>query len=267
MIEASQLAKKPKPLATSITATTSVNVTDPVTTDLLPSLDQVVGDLTKKLHIRENVADLVICSMSYLPEQLPSDFVRVYKPISDAGTLNQIKNLARLLALFLNQVGVLKLKTPPPSTLMGDKKALIDDLDNEEDSTTSQSRLKSERIDSLTDSSKATSSKTAKPVPGTPTKPLQSILPRCTNKTFKLTEVTLDAARSRFNPDSMEELLLKTHNRILESDEIICNSKEASLVRKRILVETTSLPNYANRNSLSYQSHLNFLMRLNFKIY
>jgi hypothetical protein len=202
----------------------------------LSSYDQVVENFTQKLTVKENIVNLVIVSMQYLPEQIPSEFLRSYKPISDAGTNQQIRNLAQLLTSLLNDLGVLQLNKP----LKTDRVVTIDDLDNDVDmdenddngeSKPKLMRIKSEKMETLESDPMNTSgsSKFGK-APSTPLKPLpnlQSILPRCTNKTFKLGEVTQNSF-SQFTTESLEELLFKTHNRILGADGIyiiICFSK------------------------------------------
>jgi hypothetical protein len=65
-------AKKKKPEAAGSAST-------------LPSFESVVEELTPKLSVLENVVDLVMVSMAYLPDQMPIAFINGYKPISAAG--------------------------------------------------------------------------------------------------------------------------------------------------------------------------------------
>ena len=189
--------------------------------ELLPTLEEIVEDFSKKLVVRENITDLVMVSMAFLPDQMPLEFARTYKPISDAGTNNQIKNLAQLLAVFLSELGVLKLKNITANQLDDDD----DDLDENEEGVGVKSnltRIKSEKIESLAAENQRESQMITNKPTGAAPKPLpnlQSILPKCTNKTFKLAEVTSSSA-SQFTSESLEELLFKTHNRILQSDGI-----------------------------------------------
>jgi hypothetical protein len=202
----------------------------------LSNFDEVADDFARKLTVKENIADLVIVSMAYLPEQMPAEFLRSYKPISDAGTNQQIKNLAQLLTVLLNDLGVLQLKNVVKNEASkSNRDVMIDDLDNDDDMDENDAdfngdskqklmRIKSEKMDTLEGDPLNTSSnlKMGK-TPSTPIKPLpnlQSILPRCTNKTFKLGEVTANSA-SQFTTESLEELLFKTHNRILGADGIL----------------------------------------------
>lgn len=53
----------------------------------LPSFESVVEELTPKLTVLENVVDLVMVSMAYLPDQMPAAFVNGYRPISAAGKI------------------------------------------------------------------------------------------------------------------------------------------------------------------------------------
>jgi hypothetical protein len=210
----------------------------------LPTMESVVEDLTHKLGVKENVADLVMVSMAALPNEMPSEFLRTYRSISDAGTNQQIKHLAHLLVTFLKDLGVLQLKpaaqkSEQPLTAKSSLVVTIDDLDNDDDLYENEGefngdnksklmRIKSEKMETLESQVSVSESLNAsgkfgrtlstsiasKPLPN-----LQSILPRCTNKTFKLAEVTANSA-PQFTSESLEELLFKTHTRILGADGI-----------------------------------------------
>lgn len=49
------------------------------------SLEAAADDLVVKLNQKENVTDLVIVTMAFLPEQIPSTFLASYKPVSNPG--------------------------------------------------------------------------------------------------------------------------------------------------------------------------------------
>ena len=106
-------------------------------------------------------------------------------------------------------------------------------------------------------------------MPVKPPSSLESLMnKKSTTKTFKLNEVTIKHA-SEVSHQNTEELLFKTYSRILNSEEIASKSKEVALIRKKVIVETTSLPNYDNRKYRYHISSLkkryNFLFELIFQ--
>lgn len=54
----------------------------------------------------ENVANLVLISMVYLPDVMPASFQATYTPVESAGTDAQIKHLARLMATQMTGAGL-----------------------------------------------------------------------------------------------------------------------------------------------------------------
>lgn len=54
----------------------------------------------------ENVANLVLISMVYLPEVMPASFQATYTPVESAGTDAQIKHLARMMATQMTGAGL-----------------------------------------------------------------------------------------------------------------------------------------------------------------
>uniref|UniRef100_UPI00398E4AEC symplekin n=1 Tax=Pristiophorus japonicus TaxID=55135 RepID=UPI00398E4AEC len=54
----------------------------------------------------ENVANLVLISMVYLPDVMPASFQATYTPVESAGTDAQIKHLARLMATQMTSAGL-----------------------------------------------------------------------------------------------------------------------------------------------------------------
>jgi hypothetical protein len=195
----------------------------------LPNIDSVVEDLTQKLSVQENVADLVMVTMAYLPDQLPPKFQSSYKPISAAGTQNQIKMLARMLAIQLNEAGLLQYNDNSASKMI----ITIDDLDNEDDMDNEENELgsevksivKTEKIDMLERSdgeikymSKLQRGNSVINVGSKPRPDLETFISKKSNiKTFKLNDVTKNAS-NEFNSQTVEELLKKTFNRILNSE-------------------------------------------------
>ncbi|XP_066559838.1 symplekin isoform X1 [Amia ocellicauda] len=54
----------------------------------------------------DNVANLVLISMVYLPDVMPASFQATYTPVESAGTDAQIKHLARLMATQMTAAGI-----------------------------------------------------------------------------------------------------------------------------------------------------------------
>lgn len=68
------------------------------------AIDLTQEDLVPRLTVA-NVSDLVLLSMTMLPDMMPAHFGSTYTPIAAAGTEAQIKHLARLLATQLVHAG------------------------------------------------------------------------------------------------------------------------------------------------------------------
>jgi hypothetical protein len=216
------------------------------------NLESVIDDLVIKLDRQENVTDLVMVTMAFLPEQMPKIFQNSYKPVASAGTVLQIRNLAKILAEQFSETGLLKAhyghlsQAGGESTPAADSSKIIvtiDDLDKEDEmenednpdtgmgEKTKLSLIKTEKLDyselpeSHHDSS---SSKLTKLQPGTPNISISKKLPHnleqivqkkgpTTNKTFKLNEITTDQL-TKLNHHSLENMLNQSYDRILKSD-------------------------------------------------
>uniref|UniRef100_A0A4W4EB46 Symplekin n=1 Tax=Electrophorus electricus TaxID=8005 RepID=A0A4W4EB46_ELEEL len=63
----------------------------------------------------ENVANLVLISMVYLPDIMPASFQATYTPVESAGTEAQIKHLARLMATQMTAAGLGPGQKYPPA--------------------------------------------------------------------------------------------------------------------------------------------------------
>ncbi len=159
-----------------------------------------------------------------------------------------------MLTLHLNEAGLLKYNETISSKLI----ITIDDLDNECDldneENESETVIKAEKFEQKLEPiemkplSKVQRLASNSSMISTPTKPsLQSLVSRKTssNKQFKLNEVT-SGKLVEFSSKNYDDLLFKTYTRILSSEETVTRSKEAQLIRKKIIVETTTLPNYDN---------------------
>ncbi|XP_078517033.1 symplekin [Lissotriton helveticus] len=66
----------------------------------------ITADFLQPLLTPENVANLVLISMVYLPDTMPASFQSTYTPVESAGTEAQIKHLSRLMATQMTAAGI-----------------------------------------------------------------------------------------------------------------------------------------------------------------
>ncbi|XP_061453032.1 symplekin [Rhineura floridana] len=66
----------------------------------------ITAEFLQPLLTPDNVANLVLISMVYLPENMPASFQATYTPVESAGTEVQIKHLARLMATQMTSAGL-----------------------------------------------------------------------------------------------------------------------------------------------------------------
>ncbi|KAM4731389.1 symplekin [Anableps anableps] len=66
----------------------------------------LTAEFLRPLLTPENVANLVLISMVYLPDVMPASFQATYTPVESAGTDAQIKHLARLMATQMTAAGI-----------------------------------------------------------------------------------------------------------------------------------------------------------------
>jgi symplekin len=217
----------------------------------IPTLDSVVDDLTNKLKIQENICDLVIVSMAFLPEQMPNLFQTTYKPIAAAGTDQQIKALARLLAIQLKNGGLLQFTDSGSinGVSLGvtlDELVKDDDLDNE---TWPSDNNNKDPIVTTSD----TTPKMAKSSLNPSTKPPPSletlVHKKSVTKAYKLADITAQYMNNgdgsyQSSLSSIETLLNKTYNRILNAPDDILKDNKACVVRKKVIIDTTLIPTY-----------------------
>ncbi|XP_031420102.1 symplekin [Clupea harengus] len=78
----------------------------PVATPANQSAIDVTADFLFPLLSPENVANLVLISMVYLPNVMPASFQATYTPVESAGTDAQIQHLARLMATQITAAGI-----------------------------------------------------------------------------------------------------------------------------------------------------------------
>ncbi|NXC78236.1 SYMPK protein, partial [Anhinga anhinga] len=72
----------------------------------VPSDTDITAEFLQPLLTPENVANLVLISMVYLPEAMPASFQATYTPVESAGTEAQIKHLSRLMATQMTAAGL-----------------------------------------------------------------------------------------------------------------------------------------------------------------
>ncbi|XP_066514709.1 symplekin isoform X2 [Hoplias malabaricus] len=83
-----------------------VVVPKPSSTTGTQSAIDLTAEFLLPLLSPENVANLVLISMVYLPEVMPASFQATYTPVESAGTDAQIKHLARLMATQMTAAGL-----------------------------------------------------------------------------------------------------------------------------------------------------------------
>ncbi|KAF1382250.1 hypothetical protein PFLUV_G00141770 [Perca fluviatilis] len=66
----------------------------------------LTAEFLRPLLSPDNVANLVLISMVYLPDVMPASFQATYTPVESAGTDAQIKHLARLMATQMTAAGI-----------------------------------------------------------------------------------------------------------------------------------------------------------------
>ncbi|XP_059807363.1 symplekin isoform X1 [Hypanus sabinus] len=84
----------------------SVSSVKPSSSQNTQSAIDVTAQFLMPLLSPENVANLVLISMVYLPDVMPASFQATYTPVESAGTDAQIKHLARLMATQMTSAGL-----------------------------------------------------------------------------------------------------------------------------------------------------------------
>ncbi|XP_061774489.1 symplekin isoform X2 [Nerophis ophidion] len=96
LIEDDEEKEEPAPLSTP----------KPAPVPVVQSAIDLTADFLRPLLNPENVANLVLISMVYLPDIMPASFQATYTPVESAGTDAQIKHLARLMATQMTGAGI-----------------------------------------------------------------------------------------------------------------------------------------------------------------
>jgi len=186
-------------------------------------IDVIADDLIAKLSAQENVADLVLLTMVMLPDPMPVEFRNNYKPIAAAGTIAQIKQLARILATQLNNAGLCKSyeaiakekQKEEAKQSARQSKSIEDELEDNKDIDLKQ-KVMMEQKAALAQKSKI-------------------------SKAYKLSEVTKPLSKN-----AIENLLSNSFDRILSQEELAEKSGKNNL-RKKVLYNFTTQPNYEDQ--------------------
>lgn len=83
-----------------------LSVPKPPAVPVAQSAIDLTAEFLHPLLSPENVANLVLISMVYLPDVMPASFQATYTPVESAGTDAQIKHLARLMATQMTAAGI-----------------------------------------------------------------------------------------------------------------------------------------------------------------
>ncbi|XP_034550306.1 symplekin [Notolabrus celidotus] len=83
-----------------------LSVPKPAPAPVAQSAIDLTAEFLHPLLNAENVANLVLISMVYLPDVMPASFQATYTPVESAGTDAQIKHLARLMATQMTAAGI-----------------------------------------------------------------------------------------------------------------------------------------------------------------
>ncbi|KAM3607486.1 uncharacterized protein V6R79_008597 [Siganus canaliculatus] len=78
----------------------------PAAVPVAQSAIDLTAEFLHPLLSPDNVANLVLISMVYLPDVMPASFQATYTPVESAGTDAQIKHLARLMATQMTAAGI-----------------------------------------------------------------------------------------------------------------------------------------------------------------
>ncbi|KAM9365977.1 symplekin [Pholidichthys leucotaenia] len=83
-----------------------ISAPKPAAVPVAQSAIDLTAEFLHPLLNSENVANLVLISMVYLPDVMPASFQATYTPVESAGTDAQIKHLARLMATQMTAAGI-----------------------------------------------------------------------------------------------------------------------------------------------------------------
>jgi symplekin len=194
----------------------------------------LIDDLSNKLSNKENIADLVLITMVMLPDVMPIDFKNKYKPVSAAGTQEQIKDLAKLFTSQINKIDEnlidkIELKFKQQQQQQRQQK-----LQQEEEMN--ESKNKQEQVEiALTNKQQEDIKKKILSQ--------NKLQPKKISKVYKLTEVTKPLESSQ-----IENILSKSFKRLLNCEDL-ADKADVRLIRNKVLLNYDNLPNFKNGNS------------------
>ncbi|CAL1582661.1 unnamed protein product [Knipowitschia caucasica] len=190
----------------------------------------LTAEFLRPLLNPENVANLVLISMVYLPDVMPASFQSTYTPVESAGTDAQIRHLARLLSTQMTAAGI------GPGLEQSKSK---DQAVGEDSSSSSKDPLIKRKTPMVVQNISVVGGHTEKP-PEVPVvkrlpEPILPIVPTKTpggsgrKKVFRLSDVIQPLSDSQ-----LENLSSKAVKRILHSEKSIAQSG-MSQVRVKLL--------------------------------
>ncbi|XP_043918440.1 symplekin isoform X2 [Protopterus annectens] len=212
------------------TVSTSVPKTPTQSTQ---SAIDITAEFLTPLLTPENVANLVLISMVYLPDTMPASFQATYTPVESAGTEVQIRHLARLMATQMTSAGLgpgveqLKLPKPEQKEDKGVKQEGV--VIKRRLSALSQGQAIS--VVGYTEPSQPEEAPQAKrrPEPIIPSAQTRSVGSSGRKKVFRLSDVI-----QKLSDSQMENMKFAAVNRILQAEKAVAYSGAAQ-IRVKIL--------------------------------
>nr|XP_057938563.1 symplekin [Doryrhamphus excisus] len=209
----------------------------PAPVPVAQSAIDLTADFLRPLLNSENVANLVLISMVYLPDIMPASFQATYTPVESAGTDAQIKHLARLMATQMTAAGI-----GPGLEQCKARESDAGKGDTNEDGSGTKDMLIKRKVPVIvgqaisvvgdyTDKEKASNPTAVKrlPEPILPSAQTKLAGPTGRKKVFRLSDVIQPLSDTQ-----IEQLTSKTIKRILHSEKTIAQSG-MSHVRVKLL--------------------------------
>ncbi|XP_061548486.1 symplekin isoform X2 [Phycodurus eques] len=209
----------------------------PAPAPVAQSAIDLTADFLRPLLNAENVANLVLISMVYLPDTMPASFQATYTPVESAGTDAQIRHLARLMATQMTAAGI----GPGLEQCKARENDSGKEDGNEDDAGTRDLLIKRKVpvmvgqaisvVGGYSDKERAPNPATVKrlPEPILPSAQTKMAGPTGRKKVFRLSDVVQPLSDTQ-----IEQLTSKTIKRILHSEKTITQSG-MSHVRVKLL--------------------------------
>lgn len=194
----------------------------------------ITAEFLTPLLSPENVANLVLISMVYLPDAMPASFQATYTPVESAGTEAQIKHLARLMATQMTSAGL----GPGVEQLKLPKSEQKEDKGVKQEGVVIKRRLsalsqqgQAISVVGYTEPAQPEEAPQAKrrPEPIIPSVQTRSMGSSGRKKVFRLSDVI-----QKLSDSQMENMKFAAVNRILEAEKAVAYSG-ASQIRVKIL--------------------------------